>query len=230
MAVTRYLYHWDLVGAEKELKHSLALNPNYAEASSLLSSLSLTKGDLKGATTHIQEALERDPLSLLFNGKLAYIYYCLQDNQRALEQFQKMLKREPNASLLYSALAKVYAHMGRFSEALDASQRATILVGQAPETLSSLGEVYALSGKTGQARWVAKALEDRSKTKYVQAYFIASIYGALGAKDQTFTWLAKANQQRSALLLRLEVDPAFDKIRSDPRYQELVKSMHLDYP
>ena len=229
-AVTRYLYYWDLVEAEKELKYCLALNPNYAEASSLLSSLSLTRGDLEGATTHIQKAVERDPLSLIFNAKLAYIYYCQQDNQRALAQFQKILKREPNASLLYNVLAKVYAHMGRFSEALESSQRATILVGQDPEALSTLGEVYALSGNTKQARWVAATLEDRSKTKYVQAYFIASIYGALGAKDEAFTWLAKANKQHSALLLRLQVDPAFDKIRSDRRYQELVKSMHIVSP
>jgi eukaryotic-like serine/threonine-protein kinase len=230
MAVTMYVYNWDLAEAEKELKHSLAFNPNYAEASSLLSSLSLTKGDLKQATTQVEKALERDPMSLLFNAKLAYVYYCQRDNQRALGQLQNILKRESSAAFLYNDLAKVYAQMGKFSDALKASQRATILVGQDPDTLSSLGVVYALSGKTSEARWVAKALEDLSKRKYVQAYLIASIYGALGAKDQAFTWLAKANQQRSSQMLRLKVDPTFDKIRSDRRYNELVKSMRLVYP
>lgn len=227
MAVTRYLYNWDLVEARKELNRALELNPNYAAASSLFCLMNLSKGDIKEATRHIRNALARDPLSLLFNLHLTYIYYCQRDNQRALDQLQKFLKQESAAPFLYNELAKVYAQMGMFSEALAASQRATIMMGQDPETLCSLGIVYALSGKTNEAVWVAGTLEDLSKKRYVQAYLIASIYGALGQKDQTFVWLAKANQQHSAQLLRLKVDPTFDKIRSDRRYLELIQSMHL---
>jgi serine/threonine protein kinase/TolB-like protein/Tfp pilus assembly protein PilF len=227
MAVTRYLYNWDLAGARKELERALELNPNYAAANSLFCLLNLSQGDIKEATRYIQKALARDPLSLIFELHLTYIYYCQKENHRALDELQKMLQQEPAAPFLYNELARVYAQMGMFSEALAASQRATIVMGQDPETLCSLGIVYALAGKRREAVWVAGTLQNLSQQRYVQAYLVASIYGALDQRDETFKWLAKANQQHSAQLLRIKVDPNFDKIRSDRRYLELIQSMHL---
>jgi Flp pilus assembly protein TadD len=117
--------------------------------------------------------------------------------------------------------------MKSFKEALAASQRATILMGEDPSTLSTLGIIYALSGRAIEARWVAGTLEQLSKKRYVQAYSIASIYGALGDKNQVFTWLEKAAKQRDSHILRIKVDPIFDKIRSDPRYGRLLESINL---
>lgn len=226
-AAALYIYKWDLSGAEKELRRTLQLNPNYAAANSLLCSVSLTRGDTQQAMVQVRRALDRDPLSLLFNTLLSYVYYYDRQNQRAVEQLQKTLKQEANAPFLYNDLAKVYAQMGQFDDALASSQRATILMGQDPDTLSSLGIVYALSGKKNEARWVAETLEKVSKTKFVQAYLIASIYGALGDKDQAFTWLAKANRQRSPQLLRFKVDPTFEKIRSDRRYEDALEELRF---
>lgn len=227
MAATRYLYYWDLSGAEKELKRSLELNPNYAMANSLLCSLSLTRGDTKQATAYINRALELDPLSLLFNMRLSDIYYYQRDNERAIEMHQKLLSKNADASFLYNNTAIAYAQMKKFDEALTASQRATILMGQDPNTLSTLGIIYALSGRANEARWVAGTLEQLSKKRYVQAYSIASIYGTLGDKNQAFTWLAKAAKQRDSYILRIKVDPVFDKIRSDPRYGKLIELLNL---
>jgi serine/threonine-protein kinase len=228
MAATRYLYYWDLSGAEKELKRSLELNPNYAMANSLLCYVSLTRGDTKQATAYINRALELDPLSLLFNVRLSDIYYFQRDNERAIELHQKLLAENADASFLYTNIAIAYAQMKRFDEALAASQRATILMGQDPNTLSTLGIIYALSGRANEARWVAGTLEQLSKQRYVQAYCIASIYGALGDKNRAFTWLDQATRQRDSYMLKLKVDPAFDKIRSDQRYGRLLESLNLD--
>ena len=227
LAAIRYVYYWDLSGTEKELKRALELNPNYAIANSLLSSLSLSRGDIKQATLYINRALELDPLSLLFNVRLSQIHYFQRDFEKAIKLHQKIMNENAAASFLYNDLAIVYAHMSRFDEALAASQRATILKGQDPDTLTTLGIVYALSGRTNEARWVAGTLENLSKEKYVQAYLIASIYGALGDKQQAFTWLEKAGKQRASNMLIIRVDPAFDKIRSDPRYAELLQSFNL---
>jgi eukaryotic-like serine/threonine-protein kinase len=228
MAATRYLYYWDLSGAEKELKRSLELNPNYAMANSLLCYVSLTRGDTKQATAYINRALELDPLSLLFNVRLSDIYYFQRDNERAIKLHQKLLAENADASFLYTNIAIAYAQMKRFDEALAASQRATILMGQDPNTLSTLGIIYALSGRANEARWVAGTLEQLSEQRYVQAYSIASIYGALGDKNRAFTWLDKATRQRDSYILKIKVDPAFDKIRSDQRYGRLLESLNLD--
>lgn len=228
MAATRYLYYWDISGAEKELKRSLELNPNYAIANSLLCYVSLTRGDTKQATTYINRALELDPLSLLFNVRLSDIYYFQRDNERAIELHQKLLRENTDASFLYNNMAIAYAQMKSFDEALAASQRATILMGQDPITLSTLGIIYALSGRANEARWVAGTLEQLSKKRYVQSYSIASIYGALGDKNRAFTWLEKATEQRDSYILRIKVDPVFDKIRSDPRYRRLLETLNVD--
>jgi len=227
MAATRYLYHWDLPGAEKELKRSLALNPNYAMANSLLCYVSLTKGDPKQATAYINRALELDPLSLLFNMRLSDIYYFQRDNEKSIELHRKLLGENPDASFLYNNIAIAYAQMKRFDEALAASQRAMALTGQDPNNLSALGIIYALSGRATEARWVAGTLEQLSTKRYTQAYSIAAIYGALGDTDQAFTWLERATKQRDSYILKIKVDPAFDKIRSDPRYGRLLESVNL---
>jgi TolB-like protein/Flp pilus assembly protein TadD len=227
MAATRYLYYWDLSGAEKDLKRSLELNPNHAMANSLLCYVSLTRGDTKQATTYINRALELDPLSLLFNVRLSHIYYFQRDNERALKLAQKLLSENASASFLYNVIAIAYAQMKRFDEAQAASQRATILMGEDVNTLSTLGIIYAMSGRVNEARWVVGTLEQLSKKRYVQAYSIASIYGALGDKNQAFTWLEKAAKQRDSYMLRIKLDPIFDKVRSDPRFVRLLESVNL---
>jgi Flp pilus assembly protein TadD len=133
----------------------------------------------------------------------------------------------PDAPFIYDALGRVYLQMGRYDEALTACQRATILGGDDPGAYSSLGLVYASSGRENEARWVARTLEQLSGRKYVSPYYIAAIYGTLGDKEQAFVWLQKASAEHSALLLIINLDPSFDKLRSDARYTALVKPIQL---
>jgi serine/threonine-protein kinase len=228
MATTRYLYYWDLPTAEKELKRSLELNPNYAMANSMLCSVSLTREDTKQAITYVSRALELDPFSLLFNVKLSSIYYLQRDNERTIELAQKLLGENDGAPFLYNIIAIAHAQMKRFKEALATSQRATILMGEDTNTLSTLGIIYALSGRVSEARWVAETLEGLSQKRYVQAYLIASIYGALDDKNQALMWLEKAAKQRDCHMLRIRLDPVFDKLRSDPRYDSLLESVNFE--
>ncbi|HEY0006063.1 MAG TPA: protein kinase [Pyrinomonadaceae bacterium] len=228
MGAIHYMYYWNLPLAEQELKRALELNPNYAMANSMLCALSITKGDMRQATGYINRALELDPLSLLFNARLSSIYYLQCDYEKAIRLQQKILSEHSDAFFLYNDMAIAYAQMKRFDEAFAASQRATILMGQDPDTLSRLGIIYALSGRVSDARWLVGRLEQISQKRHVQAYSIASIYAALGDKNQAFIWLNKAREQRSSHMLLIKVDPIFDKIRSDLRYIELLESVNFD--
>lgn len=228
MATTRYLYHWDLSGAEKELKRSLELNPNYAMANHMLCSVSLTRGDTTQAAIYIGRALELDPFYLLFNVRLSSIYYYQRDNERTIELAQKLLSETNEAPYLYNTIAIAHAQKKRFKEALAASKKATSLLGEDADTLSTLGIIYALSGRVSEARWVAETLEGLSQKRYVQAYLIASIYGALDDRNQAFAWLEKAAKQRNCHMLRIRLDPVFDKLRSDSRYDRLLESVNFE--
>lgn len=228
MGMISYMYYWDLQRAERELRRALEMNPNYAMANSMLCALSLTKGDVKQATGYINRALELDPLSLLFNVRLYGIYYFQRDYGKAIRLQQKILNEHEEASFVYNDIAIAYAQMNRFDEALAASQRAIVLMGQDPDTLSTLGIIYALSGRVSDARWIAGRLEHLSQNRHVTAYTIASIYSAIGDRDQAFVWLNKATEQRSSQMLLIRLDPIFDKVRSDQRYTQLLKSINLD--
>jgi eukaryotic-like serine/threonine-protein kinase len=227
IAVTRYVYKWDLSGAENEAKRSLELNPNYAIAYSLLSSISLSRGDLNQATTHINRALKLDPLSLLFNSRLSYIYYCQRDTEKQLKLIQNFLNREPSASLFYNDMAMAYAQTGKFDDAMAASQRAMAVIGQDPDTLSTLGVVNGLAGKTKDAKWVAETLEQLAKKRYVPPYLIARVYSALDDKNRALLYLGKAVEQHDSYLLRVKVEWIFERLRSDPRFDKILQSINL---
>jgi serine/threonine protein kinase/Flp pilus assembly protein TadD len=226
-ATTKYFYEHDLAGAEKELDRTLELNPNYAAAYSMLSHLRLTKGQTAEAIPLIKRALDRDPLSLLFNTNLGYVYYYARQYNNALTQMMRTLELEPDAAFLYSDMCSVYAQMGRHEEALASCQKAIIMQGNEPGTLSSLGVAYALAGRRQESDWVIKTLSQPDKGRYIQPYHLAAIYAAQGRNDEAFKWLERANRENSSMLSKIKVDPSLDKIRSDPRFNDLLKRLNL---
>lgn len=227
VAVTEFFYHWNLREAEKELSRALELNHNYGAAYSLRSHLSLAKGQPNDAISQIKRALDNDPLSLTFNANLSYAYYYARQYNRAVEQMRRTLEIEPNASFLYRDIGVTYAHMGMADEALAACQKAIILTGDDPESLAALGVTYALLGKRTEAEWIVNNLTQVGNKKYVQPHSIASIYAAMGRKDQAFAWLDKADKERTSAMMKINADPIFDKLRSDPRYKALLQRLAL---
>jgi hypothetical protein len=99
--------------------------------------------------------------------------------------------------------------------------------GDDPVRLAGLGRIYALAGKKADARQILAQLNKVSKTEYVAPYFFAIIEGALGEKDQAFAWLEKGFSGRDPYLARLRVDVAMDPLRSDARFQALLRRMSL---
>ena len=105
--------------------------------------------------------------------------------------------------------------------------RARLIDDRNAQILRALGCLYAVSGKRAEAQQVLDELYEESKQNYVSPYFIAMIYFALGDKDQGFSWLEKADEDRSKTLIWLKVDPELDLLRSDPRFAALLKRLNL---
>ena len=226
MAATNYYYDWNFPEAEKELTRTQELNPNYAPAYILRSNIRLVKGQANEAIGEIRKALELDPFSLLFNNKLSSAYYFARDYKRSLDQLKKTLELEPNASFLHSDIGVVYAQLGMFEEALAECQKGIILQEESPGALASLGLTYALWGKRKEALWVIETLNKVAEKRYVQPYFIASLYAALGDSEKAMDWLEKASSER-AFVIYLGIDPIFDKYRSHPRYKAIIERLQL---
>jgi tetratricopeptide (TPR) repeat protein len=115
-----------------------------------------------------------------------------------------------------------------FEEAIAEIQKAvTLSAGSGVYYLAQLGNAYALSGKRGEALRILDELMKQSQHKYVSPTDFAIVYIGLEEKDQAFAWLERAYEERSGFLTELTVEPMFDSLRSDPRFQELMRRMKL---
>jgi tetratricopeptide (TPR) repeat protein len=128
----------------------------------------------------------------------------------------------------YHYLGVAYTQKKMYKEAIDAFQRSHALSGGGGAyDRSHLGYVYAVSGETGKAERVIEELKRESSQSHVSPWGIALIYTGLGDKDRAFEWLDKAYEARAFDLQYLKVDPRFEGLRSDSRFQKLLRRMGL---
>jgi Flp pilus assembly protein TadD len=125
------------------------------------------------------------------------------------------------------ALGLAYKQKAMFVEAVAELQKACELSGDSPGMAAVLGHAYAASGKTSEAMNILNTLKELSKRKYVPSYYMAMIYVGLGERDQALHWLEKAYEEQAASLAYLNVDPSMDDLRSDSRFQDLVRRVGL---
>jgi tetratricopeptide (TPR) repeat protein len=126
----------------------------------------------------------------------------------------------------HSALGDTYLQMGRVEEAITELQTAGALGGNRI-TKTALGYAYAVSGQKDKAQAALNELREMSKGKSNPAFYLATIYTGLGQKDQAFQQLEKAYEERFYRLIFLGVDPIFDSLHRDPRFQELLRRVRL---
>jgi eukaryotic-like serine/threonine-protein kinase len=222
-------YEWDWPGAEKEFKRAIDLNPRYATAHQWYGGYLEAMGRLNEALAERNLALELDPLSLVINFEVGLGLYFARSYDQAIEQFHKTLELDPNFVPPQGFLLAAYEQQGRYDEAIAESKIAISQKGSEwPMAMAALGHVYALSGKKAEAQDVINQLEQLSAQEYVPAYSIALVYAGLGEKDQAFTWLEKAYEERGfAITQGFKRDPRWDSLRSDPRYANLLRRIGL---
>ena len=222
------LYEWDWSGSEREFKRAIELNPNYSTAHLYYNNFFSGQGRLDEALVEHRRALESDPLSLVINAALGNTLYFRRQYDQAIEQFRRTLEMDPNFPLAHLGLGMAYEQKGMYAAAIAGLQKATELFEGEPIGLAALGHAYAVSGKKEEARKILEELDQLRKRRYVSAYYFAAIYAGLGEKDQAWAWLEKAYEERASWLnVRFKVDPRFDSLHSDPRYQDLLRRMKI---
>ncbi len=221
-------YDWDWSGSTKEIRRAIELNPGYANAHHLYALFLSGFGRPVEAIAEIKKARELDPLSIRINANVGLVFYMGREYDQALEELRKALELDPNDVASHVYLGLVYSHKGMHEEAITACRRARDLsVGKDQTSNLVLAYVYAVAGRRGEALRILDEIKKSSERSYVPPVAVAMTYVGLGDKQEALAWLEKAFAEHATALDTLKVDPNFDPLRSDPRFQDLLRRMNF---
>lgn len=216
-------FEWRATEAEAEYKRALDLNPNYATAHHWYGRLLRAMGRNDEAWSQMNEANGIDPLSLVVLNNIAEIQVERGNLEEAEGICKKMLDLEPGFWASHHTLAVVFMRQQRYDEALSEAQKSVELNGRANGSLALLAHVYGRMGKRAQAESVIKELRDRFAKQEADGRDLAVAYAGLDQKDEAFGWLEKSFQHRSQFMGLLRMETLLDPLKSDPRWNELLK-------
>jgi eukaryotic-like serine/threonine-protein kinase len=228
LGMTLMQYDWDWAGAEREFQRSIELDPKYPTAHIWYGIYLGSTGRAEQAVASHRRAQQLDPLSLIINTGAGWELYFARRHQEAIEQIRKTLEMDPTFARGHWFLGLAYEQEAMYREAIAEFQKAFDLSEGSPSMLGTLGHAYALSGNREKARQALAHLQELSKRRYVPPFDPAVIYAGLGDKERAFEWLEKAFEDRSWGMVRLKVDPRFDRLHADPRFASLLRRMGLE--
>ena len=219
-------YDWDWSAAEEEFKRTMELNANDVWAHEWHSRGLVTRGRTDEATAEAKLSIALDP-SPLSGDYPIWVFILARRYDLALERTQELLELAPNYVWAHYELAQIYEQKGRAEEAAQEYLKADELFGMAPKRVAQLTEAIARSGAQGYWRRTLENYKESSKSNYVPSVLVAGACVRVGDKESAFQWLEKGFDERDDLMINLKVEPVFDAIRSDPRYQDLVRRVGI---
>jgi TolB-like protein/DNA-binding winged helix-turn-helix (wHTH) protein/thioredoxin-like negative regulator of GroEL len=227
LGVIAEMYEWNWPEAEKNFKRAIELDPNYSVAHEFYGDgyLSLIGKNEEGIE-EIRKAHELDPLSPIIATDLAKRLSLEKKYAEAVTEFKNILDVDPDFVQAQYYLAETYEQMGLYPEAISELKKIKSWE-DLPLTLEELGYIYARQGKRHEALQMIAELQRRSTHHYTDSASAARIYIALGDKDSAFVWLQKGYDEHSPHMILIDADSAYDPLRSDPRFQNLVRRIGL---
>jgi TolB-like protein len=223
LANTAMTLDWDWAKAETQFNRALELNPNSAPIHEKYAFYLARTGQLSKALAEVERGVDLDPVtwhSFHADGFICYFARHYDDALSLIQRVHALNINPPDWSFL---LGDVYSEQGRFTESIAEFLKS----GDGPDSLGHLGNAYARAGRTDDARKTITRLEQHVQKNGVGRYEIALVYAGLGNKQQAFKWLEDAYAAHDVGLLYLRVDPCLDPLRSDPRFDDLVRHVGL---
>jgi len=225
----KMFYQWDLLGAELEYKRSMELDPTYPTAPELYSYVLQALRRFDEAEFYAKRARDLDPITLLTAENLGTIYRHAGRLDESLAVFETVIGMDPSFADARFERALTLSLLGRHEDAEAEAKRAVDMTNEATHMVAGLGIVYARAGKEREALLLIDGLVKNSPTKHVSPLDVALIYSVLDDRDKAFEWLEKSYAERSGWLYELNVNPDWDNIRSDERFQDLVRRVGLSH-
>jgi len=225
-------HEWDWAGAEREYRRAVELNPSYALARIWYAQYLYAMQRFEEAATQAQVAQQLDPGSLYVNTRAGAAYFLAGRVEEAMASWQKALELDPGYPDASIELARSYVTRELHQNAISALQRALIFTDREPLVLGALAHAHARAGQRTEALTLVselKRLDERvgPKDRNIPRFAFIWAYAGLGDKEQAFAWLERAYQERRDLIVVLNIDPLVDPLRSDPRFQDLVRRVGL---
>ncbi len=227
LATVYWFYRWDFAACQRELECAVGLNPNDPAAHwTMAMFLGSMKEDHRRAAIEASLAQSLDPLSIAIRSMTCWIPYWARQYDRAIAQARATLELDENAPQAYYVLGSAARAIGAFDDAITALERANAQFAD-PLSLAYLGMTYALAHKRDQAQVVLRRLEQSCGSRPVPPIFPAFIYVGLGANAIAIDHIEKAFDEHDAFVLWLRVSPDWDLLRSEPRFQQLLRRLDL---
>jgi len=230
LAAVKKYYYRDWPAAERYFRRGIELNPNFAEIHAHYAINLMYFGRNEEALAEVRRSIELDPLSPRFNYFWGQTFFSMRQYDRAIDQLRKTLEIDPNYVMAHETLGYAYEQKGMKREAVAEWSKALTLRGAGEQALS-LERTYAASGFEAAVRALAREqlakLNVRAKGEYVPAGEYVTAYTLLGDKEQAFAWLNKAVEERSVFVFEVKINPIYDKLRDDQRFQAVMRSAGL---
>ena len=219
---------WDFVGAESEFKRAIELEPNSVTTHSWYGLFLAEIGRSEAGLGELKIAESLDPLSLDEQADMGLVLYLARRYDEAEQVLQRILRQDPKMIIAHRHLVRIYAARERIPEYLTEIGKANGWYKATPEDIETLTQqlrnVYAAGG--AQAFWRAYIERELQKPTFPKPLGLARLYAHLGDRDQCITILEQLYQERDTLLaVWVKSDPEFDSVRSDPRFQTLLKKI-----
>ncbi len=217
MATAHTWYDWDWAGADREFRRGLELNPNDALGRNWHGGYLTVLGRHEEAIAEHQRALELDPLSVIVNANLARALYRARRYDEAIAQARKTLELDPGFALALFWLEGSLRHKGEFKEAVALRQSLAT-----PEQARLIGRTFEREGFQAILRETGKTFE-----KSGALVTAARAYAQSGDTDEALALLEACSERRCSDFVSLNVEPDFDELRTDPRFQKLLRQIGL---
>ena len=222
LAWSRLLFEWKWPEAESGFRRAIALNPDYAVAHLWFAVHLMSLERYEESLVEVARAQALDPLSPVINAVAGWPFYFMRDYDRAIDQYERALRVEARNFPALILLGRALRQRGDASHALEAFEKARAL-DEIPWIFAEIAHTHARAGHEQEARRLLDRLQSIATRQYVNPYDIAPIHVALGEQDAAIALLQRAVETRSAWTILLRIEPAFDRLRSTPRFMELVR-------
>jgi tetratricopeptide (TPR) repeat protein len=228
LAVLSWRYSWDWKAVERELNEAIALAPSYICAHEDRAEYLGFRGRRSEAEAELTKILELDT-SVSSALTESAVDFQLRDFDRLVEASRRGMALNPKEWLEHFYLGVGYEGTGKRLESISEYQKAVELSGGDQDATAALAHAYAGIGRKAETQKILRDLAQASTKVYVSPYLIATLYATLGDKDTAFKFLEKAYLEKSLdLSWYLKADLRIDNLRSDPRYQNLLRRVGLN--
>jgi len=219
-------FDWDLDKAARNLELAIAVDPNYATAYNWMGVLYTASKKFDAARNALERARRLDPASLPIRTDLAFHLHYSGRNEGARQELQNIISIDPNFPLAHFWMGRVLSSESNCAGALSELEiAASSPLRDWQPVIAAHGYVAGVCGQPSRAVEDLRRLDDIARNRFVTSYGYALIYAGLREKEQSLVWLRKAVEERSHWLVWIRVDPRFNALRADPRFQQLVSTV-----